>query len=57
MSKQIYFKELTALVQNKILEAFGATSAAELGLDSKPYATVVYDADGNVERVELFEPA
>lgn len=57
MSKHIFFNELTTLKQKQILDSYGATCAADLGLDTNPYATIVYDLDGAVERIELFEPA
>ena len=57
MSKNIYFNELTTLKQKQILDSYGANNAAELGLDTHPYATIVYDRSGELERIELFEPA
>ncbi|MBQ2884943.1 MAG: hypothetical protein IJE43_14390 [Alphaproteobacteria bacterium] len=54
--KQIYFADLALNVQNRILEGFGADSAADLGLDKKPYATV-YEDDQGVGAIQLFEPA
>lgn len=56
-TRNIFFSELTTEVQNKILDSFGASSAAELGLDKKPYITATYDSDGHVEAVGVFEPA
>lgn len=55
-TRQIYFADLALNVQNKILEGFGADSAADLGLDKKPYATV-YEDDERVCAIQLFEPA
>lgn len=55
--KSIFFNELATYAQNKILDSFGASCAAELGLDTNPYAEVVYDESGALERIELFEPA
>ena len=57
MRKNIFFNELATEVQTRILDSFGADSAAELGLDINPYAIAVYDTDGYVEALEVFEPA
>lgn len=57
MKKNIFFSELSVMTQNRILDAFGADSAADLGLDINPYAVAVYDTDGHVEALEMFEPA
>ena len=57
MRKSIFFNELTTEVQARILDSFGDDNAAELGLDTNPYAVAVYDKDGNVEALEMFEPA
>ena len=57
MRKSIFFNELTTEVQARILDSFGADNAAELGLDVNPYAVAVYDRDGHVEALEMFEPA
>lgn len=57
MRKQIFFNELATEVQQRILDSFGADNAAQLGLDTNPYAVAVYDTDGHVEAVEMFEPA
>lgn len=57
MRKSIFFNELTTEVQARILDSFGADSATELGLDVNPYAVAVYDTDGHVEALEMFEPA
>ena len=57
MRKSIFFNELTTEVQARILDSFGADNAAELGLDTNPYAVAVYDTDGHVEALEMFEPA
>ena len=57
MRKNIFFNELTTEVQARILDSFGADNAAELGLDTNPYAVAVYDKEGNVEALEVFEPA
>lgn len=57
MRKSIFFNELTTEVQARILDSFGADNAAELGLDVNPYAVAVYDKEGNVEALEMFEPA
>lgn len=57
MRKNIFFNELATEVQTRILDSFGADSAAELGLDTNPYAVAVYDTDGHVEALEVFEPA
>ena len=57
MRKSIFFNELTTEVQARILDSFGADNAAELGLDVNPYAVAVYDTDGHVEALEMFEPA
>lgn len=57
MKKNIFFSELSEMTQNRILDAFGADSAADLGLDTNPYAVAVYDTDGHVEALEMFEPA
>ena len=57
MIKRIFFSELTALKQEQILDSYGVDSAAELGLDKKPYMTIKTDCTGDVELVELFEPA
>lgn len=57
MKKNIFFSELSVMAQNRILDAFGADSAADLGLDTNPYAVAVYDTDGHVEALEMFEPA
>lgn len=46
MSKEIYFKDLPELTQQRILDQFGAISAEELGLDKIPYATIQMDCDG-----------
>ena len=54
--RNIYFKDLPALLQQKILDMYGAENAAELGLDSKPYATVYEDSEG-VGAIGVFEPA
>ena len=56
MRKQIYFKELPKFVQNKILDAYGANSAEEIGLDKEPYA-VVEERDGCVEAVGVLKAA
>ena len=57
MRKNIFFNELATEVQTRILDSFGADNAAELGLDVNPYAVAVYDIDGHVEALEVFEPA
>ena len=57
MRKNIFFNELATEVQTRILDSFGADSAVELGLDTNPYAIAVYDIDGYVEALEVFEPA
>ena len=57
MRKNIFFNELTTEVQARILDSFGADNATELGLDVNPYAVAVYDKEGNVEALEMFEPA
>lgn len=57
MTKRIFFSELTALKQAQILDSYGVDSAAELGLDKEPYMTIKTDCTGDVELVELFEPA
>ena len=54
--KNIYFKDLPALLQQKILDMYGAENAAELGLDIKPWATVYEDSD-EVGALGMFEPA
>ena len=54
--RNIYFKDLPALLQQKILDMYGAESAADLGLDAKPYVTVYEDSEG-VGAVGVFEPA
>ena len=54
--KNIYFKDLPALLQQKILDMYGAENAAELGLDIKPWATVYEDSD-EVGALGVFEPA
>ena len=46
MSRDIYFKDLPELTQQRILDSYGVDSAADLGLDNKPYATVLLDEDG-----------
>ena len=46
MSKDIYFKDLPELTQQRILDSYGAESAAELDLENKPYATILLDEDG-----------
>lgn len=56
MRKQIYFKELPKFVQNKILDAYGANSAEEIGLDKEPYAEVE-ERDGYVEAVGVLKTA
>ena len=56
MRKQIYFKELPKFVQNKILDAYGANSAEEIGLDKEPYATVE-ERDGCVEAIGVLKTA
>ena len=56
MRKQIYFKELPKFVQNKILDAYGANSAEEIGLDKEPYA-VIEERDGRVEAVGMLKTA
>ena len=57
MRKNIFFNELATDKQNRILDSFGADSAEELGLDKNPYASAVYDMDGNLMQLEVFEPA
>ena len=57
MTKRIFFNQLTALKQEQILDSYGVNSAAELGLDKEPYMTIKTDITGDVELVELFEPA
>ena len=54
--RNIYFKDLPALLQQKILDMYGADAPADLGLDNKPYATVYEDSEG-VGAVGVFEPA
>lgn len=54
--KNIYFKDLPALLQQKILDMYGAENAAELGLDAKPWATIYEDSD-EVGALGMFEPA
>ena len=54
--KNIYFKDLPALLQQKILDMYGVENAAELGLDIKPWATVYEDND-EVGALGMFEPA
>lgn len=44
--RAIYFAELPELTQQHILDQFGATSAADLGLDKVPYATISEDSEG-----------
>ena len=46
MSRDIYFKDLPELTQQRILDSYGAENAAELGLEDKPYATILLDDDG-----------
>lgn len=48
MSKetQIYFSDLPSLTQQNILDQYGASCAADLGLDTLPYATINVDNDG-----------
>lgn len=46
MSRDIYFKDLPELTQTRILDSYGVSSPAELGLDTQPYATAIMDADG-----------
>ena len=43
MSKDIWFKDLPEFTQIKILDQYGAESAEEVGLDKKPYATIISD--------------
>ena len=57
MRKNIYFSELSLQNQLKILEGYGADTAAELGYDTNPFAAAIYDKEGNLMQVELFEPA
>lgn len=57
MTQQIYFTQLPEIIKNKILDSFGAESAAELGLDREPYATAYYDKEGNIEALEVCKPA
>lgn len=57
MRKNIFFNELATEKQNRILDAFGASSAKELGFDTNPYAVAVYDTEGNLMQLELLEPA
>jgi len=57
MIKHIFFNELTALRQERILDSYGANSATELGLDINPYMTIKTDCTGDIELIELFEPA
>lgn len=57
MRRNIFFSELATEVQNRILDSFGADTAEELGLDVNPYATAIYDREGRVEAIEMFEPA
>lgn len=54
--RNIYFKDLPALLQQKILDMYGADSPSDLGLDNKPWATVYEDSDG-VGALGVFEPA
>ena len=54
--RNIYFKDLPALLQQKILDMYGADNATDLGLDIKPYATVYEDSEG-VGAIGVFEPA
>ena len=54
--RNIYFKDLPALLQQKILDTYGADTPADLGLDNKPYAIVYEDSEG-VGAVGVFEPA
>ena len=54
--KNIYFKDLPALLQQKILDMYGADTSADLGLDNKPWVTVYEDSEG-VGAIGVFEPA
>lgn len=54
--RNIYFKDLPALLQQKILDMYGADTPADLGLDNKPYVTVYEDSE-EVGAVGVFEPA
>ena len=54
--RNIYFKDLPALLQQKILDMYGADTPADLGLDNKPYATVSEDSEG-AGAIGVFEPA
>jgi len=55
--RDIFFNELNPIKQAQILDMYGAKNAAELGYDKHPYARVVYDFMGDVEGIELLEPA
>lgn len=46
MNREIYFRDLPELTQIRILDEYGASCPAELGLDAIPYATIVADGDG-----------
>ena len=46
MNREIYFRDLPELTQIRILDEYGASCPAELGLDAVPYATIVADGDG-----------
>ena len=54
--RNIYFKDLPALLQQKILDMYGADAPADLGLDNKPWATVYEDSE-EVGAIGVFEPA
>lgn len=54
--RNIYFKDLPALLQQKILDMYGADTPADLGLDNKPWATVYEDSEG-VGALGVFESA
>ena len=54
--KEIYFVDLPAMLQQKILDMYGANDPADLGLDIQPYATVYEDSEG-VGAIGVFEPA
>lgn len=56
MRKQVYFKELPKFIQNKILDAYGANTAEEIGLDKEPYA-VIDEKDGYVEAIGMLKTA
>jgi len=46
MSRDIYFKDLPELTQQRILDEYGASCPEELGLDTNPYATILLNEDG-----------